>query len=81
MFEAQAEAALAQATLLVENRLHRVNFVASPGEFSLDDARPKAIAKLSNIGWQTARKREHVDEGAKRFLNGVPVSRFEPTST
>jgi patatin-like phospholipase/acyl hydrolase len=78
MFEAQMEAALAQASLLVENRLHRINFVASPGEFSLDNASPDSISKLINVGWQTARKRQHVEVVSKRFLNGTPVHRFEP---
>ena len=80
MFEAQMEAALAQASLLIENRLHRVNFVANPGDFSLDDASPDAIAKLSNVGWQTARKREHAEVIRVRFLNGVPVAKFQPYS-
>ena len=78
MFEAQMEAALAQATLLLENRLHRINFVASPGEFSLDNAGADSIAKLSNIGWQIARKRQHVDVVRARFLNGNPANKFEP---
>jgi patatin-like phospholipase/acyl hydrolase len=78
MFEAQVEAALAQASLLVEGRLHRINFVASPGEFSLDNASGDSIAKLINVGWQTARKRQHVDEVTKRFLNGNHAQKFEP---
>src|SRR5271165_4811364 len=78
MFEAQMDAALAQASLLVENRLHRINFVANPSEFSLDNANPDSIAKLSNVGWQTARKREHVEVIRKRFLNGTPAAKFQP---
>jgi patatin-like phospholipase/acyl hydrolase len=81
MFEAQVEAALAQASLLLENRLHRINFVASPGEFSLDNASTDRISRLTNVGWQIARKREHVDAIRKRFLNGTPVRPFEPHST
>jgi patatin-like phospholipase/acyl hydrolase len=80
MFEAQMEAALAQASLLVEDRLHRVNFVASPSEFSLDNASSNAIAKLSNVGWQTARKREHTEVIRARFLNGVSVDKFQPST-
>jgi uncharacterized protein len=78
MFEAQMEAALAQASLLVDKRLHRVNFVANPSEFSLDNASPDAIKKLSNVGWQTARKREHAEVVRARFLNGAPVDKFQP---
>ena len=78
MFEAQMEAALAQTGLLVQNRLHRVNFIANPSEFSLDTASPDAIAKLSNVGWQTARKREHAEVIRARFLNGIPVDKFQP---
>jgi patatin-like phospholipase/acyl hydrolase len=81
MLEAQMEAALAQASLLVENRLHRVNFIASPSEFSLDNASSDAIAKLSNVGWQAARKREHAEVVKERFLNGVPVDKFQPSNT
>ena len=78
MFEAQVEASLAQASLLIENRLHRINFVAGPGEFSLDDASADSIAKLINVGWQTARKRQHLDVARERFLDGTPANRFEP---
>jgi hypothetical protein len=35
-----------------------------------------AIAKLSNVGWQTAREREHTDVVSARFLNGIPVDKF-----
>jgi patatin-like phospholipase/acyl hydrolase len=80
MFEAQVEAAFAQASLLVEHRLHRINFVAHPDEFSLDNASPDAIAKLTNVGWQAARKREHIEVVRARFLNGVLVDKFQPVS-
>jgi predicted acylesterase/phospholipase RssA len=78
MFEAQMEAALAQASLLVEGQLHRINFVANPGEFSLDKADPDTIGKLTNVGWQTARKREHAEVIKARFLNSVPAAEFQP---
>jgi hypothetical protein len=69
---------IGKLSLLVENRLHRINCVASPGEFSLDDAGADSIAKLSNVGWQTARNRQHLEVVRQRFLNGTPANRFEP---
>jgi hypothetical protein len=55
MFEAQMEAALAQALLLIGNRVHRINFVAKPSEFCSDKPDRDSIAKLLNVGWQIAR--------------------------
>ena len=46
MFEAQVEAALAQASLLTKGRLHRINTLVRAGDFSLDDARPEMIRQL-----------------------------------
>ena len=41
MFEGQMEAALTQARLLLNGRVHRINVVSREGEFALDDARPE----------------------------------------
>ena len=78
MFEAQVEAALAQAKRLLDGRLHRVNFVATASRFSLDDASEKAIGDLTNLGWKEVEKKQHTDVIWQRFVNGTPVSPFEP---
>ena len=76
MFEAQLEAALAQAHLLLDGRLHRVNFTATVGRFSLDNASEKAIADLANLGMNEVQKKEHTDVIWTRFVNGTPAKPF-----
>lgn len=78
MFEAQMEAAVAQAKLLLRGRLHRINYVAEPGQFSLDDARPEKISQLEILGQGEARKVENLDVVKLRFLNVDRVEPFDP---
>jgi patatin-like phospholipase/acyl hydrolase len=78
MFEAQMEADLAQAKLLLDGRLHRINVTAKEGEFSLDDARLEKIQRLINLGRGEAVKKEHLDIVKARFLNGIPAPTFTP---
>ena len=78
MFAAQMEAALAQAGLLVQGRLHRINFVALPGQYSLDDAKPDTLDKLTSIGRGEAVKKANLDIVRDRFLDGNPAERFVP---
>lgn len=78
MFEAQMEANLAQARLLLNGRLHRINITAKEGEFSLDDARPEKIQRLINLGRGEAVKREHLEIVTNRFLNGTHAPPFTP---
>lgn len=78
MFAAQMDAALAQARLLLNNRVHRVNYLAKPREFSLDDARVDKIEQLINLGRGEAVKKENLDIVRKRFLNGIPAKIFTP---
>lgn len=78
MFEAQMEADLAQAQLLLNGRLHRINFTAKEGEFSLDDARPEKIQSLINLGRGEAVKKGNLDIVKTRFLNGAPAPTFTP---
>jgi patatin-like phospholipase/acyl hydrolase len=81
MFEGQMEAALAQATLLLNGRLHRINVTTKAGEFSLDDARPEKIRRLINLGRGEAVKKENLDTVKARFLNGTPAAPFTPKHT
>lgn len=78
MFEAQMEADLAQARLLLNGRLHRINFTAKEGEFSLDDACLEKIQRLINLGRGEAVKRKHLEIVTNRFLNGTHASPFTP---
>ena len=78
MFEGQVEAAQAQAKLLLNGRVHRINVIAKEGEFSLDDARPEKIQRLINLGRGEAVKKEHLEVVTTRFLNGVKVPPFNP---
>lgn len=80
MFEAQAEAARAQAALLAQGRFHRINIVAKAGQFSLDRATPQAIEALAALGRAEATKKEHIEEVVRpRFLNGQPAPVFAPS--
>ena len=81
MFHAQMEAALAQARLLVSGRLHRIDFVAPRGQFSLDDARPEKIEQLIALGRGEAVKKVHRDAVTTRFLNDTPAKPFKPLYT
>lgn len=78
MFEAQMEASLAQARLLVGGRLHRINIMAKQGEYALDDARPEKIRQLISLGRGEAVKKENLEVVKSRFLNGTPTTPFVP---
>lgn len=78
MFEGQMEAAHAQAKLLLNDRLHRINVTAMAGEFSLDDASTDTIRKLINLGRSEAVKKEHLEIVKNRFLNYTLAPVFTP---
>ena len=78
MFEAQVEAALVQASLLTNGRLHRVNTLVRAGEFSLDHARPEKIRQLIVRGRAEACKKEHLEVVQRTFLNGTKAEPFQP---
>jgi patatin-like phospholipase/acyl hydrolase len=78
MFEAQTEMALAQTSVLLEGRLHRINFKATAGRFSLDDASPKAIGDLHNLGSTEVERKVHTDVIWSRFVNGTHAASFQP---
>ncbi len=78
MFNAQIEASIAHAKLLVNNHLHRIDIKVEPGRFSLDDARPEKINELINLGRGEAVKKEHIEEIEKTFMNNKPVKPFIP---
>lgn len=49
MFDAQVEAARAQAILLLKGRLHRIDVATSLRQFSLNDVRPEKIEHLIQL--------------------------------
>jgi uncharacterized protein len=69
MFEAQAETALKQAKLLLNDRVLRIDVMTKPGEFSLDDASPDKIDRLMNLGRGEAVKKENLAAAKQRFLS------------
>ena len=78
MFNVQVEAARAQAKLLLKGRLHRIDIVVSPGQFSLDNATPEKIKDLIQLGRGKAVEKDHLDVVQSRFLNDTPAAKFEP---
>jgi patatin-like phospholipase/acyl hydrolase len=68
MFEAQAETALAQAKLLLDDRLLRIDVTTKPGEFTLDDASTDKINQLINLGRGVAVEKAKLDAVKTRFL-------------
>ena len=78
MFEAQVEAAKAQASLLLGGRMHRIDVTVKPGRFTLDDARPEKIDELVQLGRGEAVKRANLEVVRDRFLNGTPADKFVP---
>src|SRR5262249_16790627 len=76
--EAQAEAAHAQASLLVQEPIHGVNIAASEGRFALDGADPDTLGDLANLGRNEVEKRLNWKAIAERFLNGDEVAPFTP---
>ncbi|HXB23524.1 MAG TPA: CBASS cGAMP-activated phospholipase [Gemmatimonadaceae bacterium] len=76
LFRGQAEAALAEASLLTGGRVHRINAVVDRGRFAMDDAR--GVSDLVALGASEARKQANVTMVAERFLNGSSAAPFTP---
>jgi len=77
MFEAQAETALVQARLLLDDRVLRINVTTKPGEYTLDDASAEKIDQLINLGHGEAVKKANLDAVKARFL-GQKAQPFVP---
>jgi patatin-like phospholipase/acyl hydrolase len=77
MFEAQAQTAAAQANLLLQNRVLRIDALSLPEQFSLDDASREKIDELINRGHAEAVKRATLDAVKARFL-GEKAQPFVP---
>jgi len=85
MFEAQAETALKQAKLLLDDRVFRIDVMTKPGEFSLDDASSDKIDNLMSLGRSEAVKKANLDAVKQRFFSTraddfTPVHAVKPTS-
>jgi uncharacterized protein len=69
MFEAQVEAARAQAKLIAGG-FHRIDATVMQGEFALDRADADTIERLAIRGHAEASRRENLDVVRTRFLDG-----------
>lgn len=72
MFEAQVDAARAQAALIAGNFL-RIDATVAAGDFALDRADRRTIEKLVVLGDNEASKRATLSHVRTRFLNGQVV--------
>ena len=77
MFEAQAQTAFAQAKLLLDDRVFRIDVMTKPGEYSLDDASPEKIDRLMNLGRGEAVKKANLDAVKQRFFS-TKAAAFTP---
>lgn len=73
LMDAQTRSALAQARLLLRERLFRIDQMVQPGLFALDDAR--GLADLIALGQRDGR--HHAERVMVEFLS-EPVRRFQP---
>jgi patatin-like phospholipase/acyl hydrolase len=78
MFEAQVQADVAQAKVLVGGRMHRINHMAPAGQFSLDNATPEKIEELVSLGRGEAVKKENIEVVRRMFLNETLAEKFLP---
>jgi patatin-like phospholipase/acyl hydrolase len=79
MFEAQVEAARAQAALIA-GRLHRIDAAVMRGQFALDRADRQTIEDLVTLGRGEAVKKANLEAVESRFLNGTKAAPFQPVS-
>jgi patatin-like phospholipase/acyl hydrolase len=68
----QAQGAVAQATSLLRDRFHRIDYLTEPRIYVLDDAR--VVEELITLGRGEAEKIEHRQAVRDKFLNGLPVA-------
>lgn len=81
LMSAQAEAALAQAGLLLGRRVLRIDTVRPPGTYALDKATPQKISELAALGAAVAREAENAAAVEQRFLNGTAATRYQAFHT
>ncbi len=70
----QSQGAVAQATSLLRDRFHRIDYITEPRIYAMDDAR--AVRELIVLGRGEAEKIEHRQVVRERFLNGSPIRSF-----
>jgi uncharacterized protein len=70
----QAQGAVAQATCLLRDRFHRIDYITEPRIYAMDDA--KVVQELIILGRGEAEKIEHRRVVRERFLDGSPVVPF-----
>jgi uncharacterized protein len=69
MFEAQVQAARAQAGLIA-GKFHRIDAVVTAGDFVLDRADPETIRRLAVLGDNEGSTKANLDAVRTHFLNG-----------
>jgi patatin-like phospholipase/acyl hydrolase len=70
----QVQGAVAQATCLLRDRFHRIDYITEPRIYAMDDA--KAVQELIVLGQGEAEKIEHRQVVREQFLNGSPILSF-----
>jgi patatin-like phospholipase/acyl hydrolase len=67
----QAQRAVAEATSLLRDRFHRIDYLTEPRIYAMDDAR--VVKELITLGRGEAEKIEHRQVVREWFLNGIPA--------
>jgi uncharacterized protein len=67
MFD-QVQNAVAQATCLLRERFHRIDYATEPGLYAMDVSRP--VEELIAIGRNVGQSREHLDALRRLFFRG-----------
>lgn len=75
---AQQQAANAQAMLLVDRRIQRIDRNAPRRRFLHDDARPQQIERQIALEWREAVNKENIEVVRERILNGHRTVPFTP---
>jgi hypothetical protein len=68
----------ATGSFVTSSRLHRIDYQATVGRFSLDDASETSIQDLARLGAIEVEKRVNFDVINRRFLNGIKAIQFAP---
>ena len=76
MFEAQVEAARAQAKLIAGN-FHRIDSIVPANQYALDRADPDTIERLAVLGRGEASKQANLAIVRQRFLDGAYAPAYE----
>jgi uncharacterized protein len=68
----QAQGAVAQASCLLRDRFHRIDYITESRIYAMDDA--KAVGELISLGRGEGEKFAHRQVVREKFLNGIPAT-------